>query len=148
LCACQQRNWQHSLETPEAVALSVVTALNQGDVEALHRLRVTREEYLAWIWPSFPSSKAPYAFPADFAWSNLNKKCQIGVNKWVRIYGRQDLVFSSLHFEKSAEEYKGFRLLRGTVLSAKKPNGDEIALEIIGSMVENAGRYKLLSYRD
>ena len=72
--------WEGSLGSPTALGQVVVDALNRGDIDGLHRLRVKRDEYLSWIWPAFPASRAPYNFTPDFAWSNLNKKCLLGTS--------------------------------------------------------------------
>jgi hypothetical protein len=145
---CEKREGEQRLDSPEALGRAVVDALNRRDVNALHRLRVGKEEYLSWLWPAFPASRQSNGFPPDFAWSNLNKKCLMGVEKWSRMYGGQELSFVSLRFEKASEKYKGFRLLRGTTLIVKRPDGNQTELKILGSLVESAGRYKLLSYED
>ena len=76
---CEKPIWENSLDSPGQLGLAVVDALNNKDIEKLNRLRVQREAYLNWIWPAFPESRPPNNFPGDFAWSNLNKKCNIGM---------------------------------------------------------------------
>ena len=66
--------WEGSLDSPAALGHAVVDALNRGDIDGLHRLRVTQDEYLSWIWPAFPASRPPYNFTPDFAWSKCNNK--------------------------------------------------------------------------
>ncbi len=140
--------WDSRFESPADLGRAVVKTLNRGDADGLHWLRVNRDEYFSWIWPAFPASRPPYNFTADFAWSNLNKKCIIGVGKWNRRYGCKNLAFVNLHFERPTEEYEGFKLLRGTVLTVQKTNGKSAELRILGSIVEKDNRYKLLSYED
>ncbi len=41
-------------DSPERLARAVVVALNKEDREALHSLRVQKEEYLRSILPAFP----------------------------------------------------------------------------------------------
>ena len=86
---CEKRVWKNSLDSPDQLGLAVVDALNREDIEQLNRLRVQRAEYLDWIWPAFPASRPPNNFPGDFAWSNLNKKCNIGMKKWIAHFGGQ-----------------------------------------------------------
>lgn len=136
------------MDSPAALGQAVVSALNSGDVDGLHQLRVNRDEYLSWIWPTFPASRPPYNFTADFAWSNLDKKSVLGANSWIEHYGRQDLVFIDIQFERPTEIYKGFKLLRGTVLIVQNAHSKKAELRILGSIVKKDNRYKLLSYED
>jgi len=145
---CEKSIWENSLDSPGQLGLAVVDALNNKDIEKLNRLRVQRKEYLDWIWPAFPASRPPNNFPGDFAWSNLNKKCNIGMKKWIARYGGQDLEFVAIRFDRPTETYKGFQLLRGTVLMLKNAAGEKGELKILGSVVVKNNGYKLLSYED
>ena len=140
--------WEGSLGSPAALGRAVVDALNRGDVDGLHRLRVDQDEYFSWIWPAFPASRPPYNFTADFAWSNLDKKCVLGASSWIGRYGRKDLVFTDIQFERPTESYKGFKLLRGTVLTVQQASSKKAELRILGSVVKKGNHYKLLSYED
>ena len=144
LIGCERRAWENSLDSPDQLGLAVVDALNQKNIEKLNELRVQRKEYLSWIYPAFPKSN----FPPDFAWSNLNKKCNVGMRRWINRYGGLNLNFVNIRFDKPTESYKGFQLLRGTVLTLKNSEGQELNLKILGSVVLNGNRYKLLSYDD
>ena len=144
----RKTSWAGSLDSPAALGHAVVDALNRGDVDGLHRLRVNRDEYLSWIWHAFPASRPPYNFTPEFAWSNLDKKCVLGANSWIERYGRQDLVFIAIQFDRPTEVYKGFTLLRGTVLIVQQASGNKVELRILGSIVKKGNRYKLLSYED
>ena len=153
LVGCEKGAWENSLDSPDQLGMAVVDALNRKDIEKLNRLRVQREEYLDWMWPAFPASRPPNNFPGDFAWANLNKKCNIGMKKWIARYGGRSLRFVDIRFEKPTETYDGFQLLRGTVLTlqnaASRPPGSEILeLKILGSVVVKDNSYKLLSYED
>ncbi len=146
--SCKKSIWEDSFDSPDQLGLAVVDALNTKDIEKLNRLRVQREEYLDWIWPEFPASQPPSNFPGDFAWSNLNKKCHIGMKKWIARYGGQNLEFVAIRFDGDTKTYTGFQLLRGPVLMLKNATGEKGELRILGSVVVKNGRYKLLSYED
>lgn len=145
---CEKRVWENSLDSPDQLGLAVVDALNREDIAQLNRLRVQREEYLDWIWPAFPASRPPNNFPGDFAWSNLNKKCNIGMKKWIAHLGGVNLKFVAIRFDRPEKTYEGFQLLRGTVLTLQNVAGEKRELKILGSVVVKDGRYKLLSYED
>ena len=145
---CEKPIWKNSLDSPDQLGLAVVDALNHKDIEHLNRLRVQREEFLDWIWPEFPASRPPSNFPGDFAWSNMNKKCNIGMKKWITRYGGHSLKFVGIRFERPQETYDGFQLLRGTVLTLQNAAGEKRDLKILGSVVVKNSRYKLLSYED
>ena len=141
---CQHQVWKNSLDSPDHLGLVVVDALNQKDIVQLNELRVQREEYLSWIYPSFPKSN----FSPDFAWSNLNKKCYVGMKRWINRYGGLNLSFVNIRFDEPTESYDGFQLLRGTVLTLQNSAGQKGELKILGSVVMMDNRYKLLSYDD
>ena len=145
---CEKPVWKNSLDSPDQLGLAVVDALNREDIAQLNRLRVQREEYLDWIWPAFPASRPPSNFPGDFAWSNLNKKCNIGMKKWIAHFGGANLKFVAIRFDGSEETYEGFQLLPGTVLTLQNASGEKQELKILGSVVVKNDRYKLLSYED
>ncbi len=145
---CEKSAWKNSLDSPDQLGLSVVDALNRKDIEQLDHLRVQREEYLDWVWPAFPASRPPNNFPGDFAWSNLNKKCNRGMKKWIVHFGGHNLKFIDIRFDRPSETYEGFELLRGTVLTLQKVAGEKRELKILGSVVVKNDRYKLLSYED
>lgn len=140
--------WHGSFNSPAHIGQVCVDALNRGDTDVLHRLRVNRDEYLSWIWPEFPAARPPRNFPGDFAWSNLNKQSVLGLGKWLQVYGGKNLTFVDMRFEKPTEKYNGFTLLRGSVLTVRNVNGNNLELRILGSVVEKAGRYKLLSFKE
>ena len=148
LVGCEKSVWKNSLDSPDQLGLAVVDALNQEDIAALDQLRVQRKAYLDWIWPAFPASRPPNNFPGDFAWSNLNRKCNTGMKKWVARYGGKDLTFVDIRFDQPRETYDGFQLLRGTVLTLRNAAGETGELKILGSVVVKDDRYKLLSYND
>ena len=145
---CEKRTWKNSIDSPDQLGLAVVDALNRKDIEQLDRLRVQRQEYLDWIWPAFPASRPPNNFPGDFAWSNLNKKCNTGMKKWIAHFGGVNLKFVDIRFDRPTETYEGFQLLRGTVLTLQNVAGEKRELKILGSVVVKNDRYKLLSYEE
>jgi hypothetical protein len=145
---CKKPMWENSLDSPDQLGLAVVDALNHKDIEHLNRLRVQRAEFLDWIWPEFPASRPPSNFPGDFAWSNMNKKCNIGMKKWITRYGGKNLTFVGIRFKRPQETYDGFQLLRGTILTLQNTAGEKQDLKILGSVVVKNNRYKLLSYED
>ena len=144
-----RRGWvTQPLHSPDQLGLAVVEALNNKDIEQLNSLRVQREEFFGWIWPEFPASRPPSNFPGDFAWSNMNKKCNIGMKKWIDRYGGRNLKFVAIRFDRPQETYDAFQLLRGTVLTLQNAAGEKRDLKILGSVVVKDDRCKLLSYED
>lgn len=145
---CRWGEWEGAFESVEALGERVVIALNRGDEEELHRLRVTKEEYLGWMWPQFPASRPPIGFPPEFAWSNLETRSRVALSKALRSYGKSRLRYVGIRFERPEERYRNFRLKRGSVLVVQTPQGQQITLRFLGSVVERNGQYKLLSYQD
>jgi hypothetical protein len=148
LSGCRSSRWDGSLESPDALGERVVAALNRGDARGLNALRVTEDEYIGWMWREFPASRPPMNFPADFAWNNLNAKCITAISRTIRNYGQRKLRYRSIRFEKPEESYRGFQLMRGSVLTVSTPEGKDVDLHVLGSVVKRDGGYKLLSYND
>lgn len=144
LIGCQRQVWENSLDSPDRIGLAVVDALNQKNIEKLDQLRVQRQEYISWIYPAFPKS----GFPADFAWTNLNKKCTVGMRRWIERYGGLNLSFVNIQFNRPIRSYKGFQLLSGTVMTLENSKGKKLELDILGSIIMKNNRCKLLSYYD
>ena len=148
LIGCGRGIDEEGARSPEELGRAVVDALNSQDQEALHRLRVNRREYTETLWPAFPGSDPKLNFTPEFAWGNMNRKCIVGVEKWVRRYGGNNLTFIGIRFDRPTEPYEGFQLLRGTLLTVRSPKGDQVDLRILGSVVQRDAHYKLLSYDD
>lgn len=140
--------WEGSFASIEALGEAAAQALSNGDAEALRKLRVNKEEYLDWIWREFPASKPPQNFPADFAWSNLNKNSALGERRWAERYQSRQWKFVEMRFEKPTDRYQRFKLLRGTALVLEDETGKRYDLRILGSVVAKDGQYKLLSYKE
>lgn len=135
-------------QTPEELGQAVVEALNAKSEADLHRLRVDKEQYEKELWPEFPGSRPEHNFTPNFAWGNMNKKCLKGVARWARIHGEKNYEFVRIQFTQPIQEYKSFKLRRGTRLTVRTPEGEELVLEILGSVVEKDNYYRLLSYDD
>ncbi len=140
--------WEGSFASLEALGEAAAQALSDGDAEALRKLRVNKEDYLDWIWREFPSSNPPQNFPADFAWSNLNKNSSLGERRWAERYQGRQWKFVEMRFEEPTDRYRRFKLLRGTALILEDETGKRYDLRILGSVVMKDGNYKLLSYKE
>lgn len=139
--------WTDGLDSPSYVAQSVIDALNDGQTDALHKLRVNEDEYLSWVWPEFSASQPPMNFPGELAWANLNKTSFVGVQDAIASYSDSELTLVDIRIGHT-EGYGKFRLLQDNILVVRKIDGEELNLRFLGSIVERDGRYKLLSYRD
>jgi len=134
---------ENTFASPQDLGHAIVEALNAKDSSRLHSFRITKEEYLEYLWPEFPARKN---WPGDYAYANLNKNCIKGVNRWSTRLGGLDLTFVGIRFTDPTEKYDRFNLLRGTILSVRTKDGLDKDLEILGSFVEMGNCYKLLSY--
>ena len=99
--------WEGSFSSPAHIGQVCVDALNRWNTDALHRLRVSRDEYLSWIWPEFPAGRPSRNFPGDFAWSNLNKQSVLGLGKWLRSYGGKYFALLTYDLSSQLKSIKG-----------------------------------------
>lgn len=141
--SCEDRSWNYASNSLEELGQNVVDSLNLSSLEKLHQIRVSQQEYQGWVLPAFPET----GFPDDFTWNNLNKNCLIAASRSVQNYGQGELKFVSLEFEDSARNYRGFRLLRGSVLTVLREK-EEVKLRFLGSVIQKGTQYKFLSYKD
>lgn len=54
------------------------------------------------------------------------------MKRWIDSYGDLNLRFEYIKVERTNEIYRGFHLLRGTVLTLQDSNGKEMELNILG----------------
>ena len=147
----KKRNWQIFLLVP--VFFGFLCFIGCGDKRNwshAHRSTLIKEiKYLQkkGVDPNLKVSDRahvilPYHIEMDIALTKPN------LWRLLKQFQNQKLEFVSLDFEQEPIPYEGFRLLRGTILSVKDDRGQVLRLDILGSVIEKSGEYKLLSYKD
>lgn len=131
--------------SPEALSRAFLRALARQDVQAIQRLRVTKEEFCEHLFPELPASRLANV-TCDFTWEQATLKSLGGLDKtYPRHRGKQyELV--AVRFAKGTESYATYRVHKKTLLTVRDASGQEQEIQLFGSMLEMDGRYKLFSF--
>lgn len=140
-----QRYLTSAQPSAEALAGSFLEALARQDVEAIRRLRLTKEEFCRYVFPELPSSKVPN-LSCDFAWSQATLRSDGGLYKLLPKYKGKRYELISLRFEGKPDAYKGYRVHKPARLLLKDEKGAEQEVRLFGSMLELDGQFKLFSF--
>lgn len=131
----------------EALAGAVARAVSANDRGSLDRFRISREEYLAVVWPEIPVGKIEqWKNHSGFVWSQHAAKSDSGLRKILSRYGGTTLQVQSVALAASAETYPGFKIHLRPELQLKDTPKPDPAPRLMGSIIEKAGRFKIFSY--
>lgn len=132
---------------PDLIA-AVLDAASSGDVQALRRLRVSEAEHRDVLWPELDASRPERNVPVGFAWSQLEQKSRRGERTLMEGLRGGSWRVESVTFGEPVDAYRTFSLHGGTRVVARDARGRVAHIDLIGAVVERAGRYKLLNYRE
>jgi hypothetical protein len=138
---------EQTFDSPEAVARAVLKGLDARDVNALNALALTEHEFRRMVWPKLPAAKPGRNLSWDYVWKDLHGKSvmqlQARANEWPR--GGDGAVLK-VEFAGETTDYETFRVRRKSVVVVRTADGVESRQRLFGSMIEEAGRYKVFSY--
>ena len=132
----------------DSLGRAVVAALNAGSRDSLWRLCVTEQEFGTILWPEFPESRPATRATAEDGWFFLSRRLNAGVTALVREHGSQGLAFVRLEHPGAPREYRNFRLHDGIRLVVRRPGGAEEPIEVVRTVAERRGRFKIYSTDD
>ncbi len=142
--SCARSPLSNSFENPEALAQAVLDALQREDRDALRALMVTREEHENLLWEQLPESNH---LPFDYARQLNERNSNKGIGQAISRYGGNEFELISIEFTGPPEQYGGFTLHFGTVLTVRRvSDGEEGTLPILEVILEYDGRWKLMNY--
>ncbi len=140
------RKLRSSCASPEELVIEILAAVEADDMQGLTDLRVTEREHNQLLWPEFPARNNNVQM--DFAWDMLNTRSYTSQGRAIGTWRQRGLTFAGVRFERGVERYPTFVLHRGTVVSARTADGQDVELRFIGSILELDGQFKALSYKD
>jgi hypothetical protein len=149
LTGCRQQPiaFEHTLESPEAVARAVLKGLNSRDLAGLQELAITKHEFRKFVWPKLPAARPGRNIPWDYVWNDLSSKSSMQLQ--ARIHEWQpsgDGTVVKVEFTGETTDYETFRVRRKSAVTIRTPDGHETRHRLFGSIVEQGGRYKVFSY--
>lgn len=139
----------NSAPSPEAVCRQVLDALAASDTVALHNLVLTRFEHDSILVPRLPIGQDTLGNKdLELAWYMLDQRSIKGIRRALDDHAGHRLELVSLEFSRPREVHGPLTIHKGTRVTVRTENGEEVVLGIFGSILEQNGRYKLVSIRD
>jgi hypothetical protein len=138
---------QNSAPSLNDLGRQVLEALYKKDFKALDALRINEQEYRSFIWPELSISKIEqWKKRYDFVWREVDTKCTYGLHTLIQKYGGQKFTLVSMKFAKGTTRYSACTIHQDARITVKDSTGRELELKMFGSVVECAGRFKIMSY--
>ena len=134
--------------SPEKVCQKVLDALSASDTAALNGLLLTRFEHDSVLVPLMPSPPPGVERDMNLAWLMLYEKNVKGIRRAIDDYGGQQFTLVGVKFTKPDKLFGELRAHQGTIVTVRDSTGNEFGLPIFGSILEDHGRFKLVSFRD
>jgi len=135
----------------DALIDQFLAAVERKDLESMHRLRVTKDEYLAIIVPGTVEKEQPprqvSEEPSQFFWALNDRKSRYAAEAIVERFGGRRVTAHTLRFSRGTTEYLWYTA-RGQVRLALTLADDPNVAELrTGTIAEVDGRYKFLAFQ-
>ncbi len=147
-CGEQESRLTNTMESPEEVCQRTLDALASNDTLALQRLRLTQFEHDSLLVPQMPAPAPGVERDMGMAWYLLEQNNIKGIRRALYDYGGKRFSLVRVRFTRPDKVFGPIVAHRGTEVTVRDSTGAEFVLPIFGSIVENNGRYKLVSIRD
>ncbi|MGE0443783.1 MAG: hypothetical protein AB7P99_01040 [Vicinamibacterales bacterium] len=135
----------HTHATPEALARSVLDAVEAGDRPALLLFALSEQEFRDHIWPELPASRPERNLPFSFVWGDLKGKSDVALDQTLSQYkGRR---YELLRVTFAGETpYGSYRVMREATFHVRTLDGEAEELRLAGSFVQQGNVWKVFSY--
>ncbi len=130
--------------SPREAAQAVLDALAAGNVETLQTLALSEQEFRDHVWPGLPAARPERNLPFSYVWGDLRQKSAGRLTATLAAHGGRRYALQDVRFSGETS-YPGCTVHRDTVFVVQAPGGPE-ELRLIGSMIEQDGRWKVFSY--
>lgn len=144
--SCSNSPLPGSVESPEALARAVLTAVERRDAHALRALALNKDEFTEHVWPELPAARPERNLSASFVWGDLSQKSNIMLRETLAAHGGKKYELAGIRFLGETTQYRSYRVQRESELTVKGPDGAQRQIRMFGSMIEKGGRYKVFSY--
>lgn len=145
--ACRrQRTLMGGERSALTLAQEVVAALDRGDRSRLEALEVSEGEFHEVVWPHLPAARPERNLPWDYVWGDLHSKSRYHLTARLGAWKRGALRVASVAFQEPSTDYGTYSIHRRSLLTCVDATGTVVDMSVFGSVVEQDGRFKLLSY--
>ena len=126
----------------------ILLALESGEPQAFVDLRINREEFDALIWPEFPDSRPYTNITSGDSWMFSIAKSSSGIADVITRYEDRKFDRVGIRF-REITGFTNFKLYRDVVLRVRDiDTGEEIDLDVVRTVVERKGRFKVYIYKE
>jgi hypothetical protein len=130
--------------SPEALAARYLDALGRDDLESMKALRLTEQEFCAYVFPELPSSRLPNV-KCDFVWSQATLNSMAGMQRMLESHRGKRYELVSVRFA-AVDDYDTYRVHKEPLVTFRDETGATHQARLFGSMLELDGQYKLFSF--
>jgi hypothetical protein len=142
------KRFQGGAKSLDDLGRAVCRLLHRSDLDSLHGLCVTDEEFRDILWREFPQSRPVTGLTWEDGWRVLDIRLTSGCRGAVQDLGGHAYQF--LRFERSDTTalYKNFKLHNGLLLVARDDEGQIVKMNWVRSVAERKGAFKIYSTGD
>jgi hypothetical protein len=142
-CGGGEARFRNTFDSPEALAGSVLSALEARDEQQLWSLMLSEQEFRGDVFLEMPAYRR---VPSDYVWRDLRQKSRHSLARALEAHGGRRYELQKIEFGGTSS-YRSFVVFRRPRLVVRDTvTGRERSIEIFGSVLRHSGRYKLFSY--
>jgi hypothetical protein len=144
-----KRELVNGARSVDALLDQFLASLAAKDEHALHRLRVTEQEYRGIIIPGTVKPGEPPRqvedTPSQYFWRMLDQKSQDVGHLFIQRFGGQRYTRKEVTYTKGVRKFLGYTAIGEVRLHLEDASGTETILPT-GSIAEVNGRYKFIGF--
>jgi len=125
----------------------IAIGLDLGDGAMLDRSAVTFGDFESILWPEFPQSRPAAGVPINESWDFLRRRHMASFNRTTGEMHGKGLKVASIKVGK-VFTYTNFKLHDDMDVTLVDAQGNAIQFDMVRTVVECRGRFKLYSTRD
>ena len=127
---------------------AVCWALHHTNRDSLTRLCVTEDEFDRIMWREFPQSRPATGLTVEDAWLLLGNRNTGGISRALQDHAGRHVRFVRWERDEAVATYRNFRLHHRLTLVVLNEQGAEERLDVVRSVAERRGVFKLYSMKD
>ena len=133
----------------DELAVAVLDGIQHGRGQALWGLALTKEEFRDVVYPVLPASRPERNTSMEYVWGDLEHKSSASLSATLAEHEGRRYELVRVEFVAPAQrqrDYGAFRMHRDTRVVVRRDDGSELSLDLLGSVIERNGRFKVFSY--
>jgi hypothetical protein len=129
----------------DALGRRFLEAVARSDEQGLRAIAITKDEFERNVWPKLPASEPGSNLTSEWVWNQYALKNESSLSRLLRRFGGRQYEFAGFEFRGETRDYGEFLLHTEAVLRVAE-NGEEKRVRLIGSVIEEAGQFKIYGF--